>query len=269
MKKTKNRFILTLMMVVCVAITSLAVPVSATGNVEVIDSLPNFGESYIPSSMINYSIDDKMNGYGLQSQEDIIDIIVSNENVEIEANMYSEYIDVFGKLENGKYINITDGVVCEFEDESIALWIFGRILAEKKGSTTAVLKYNGLSKEITVTVNNQIISDSDISIGNAFVGEAGDMNAVMDSSSSAREDILNIAKGMVDVQWTPAQTFDAWPGWGQFVAGQSYTGLPYTQYHIQSTLSDFNYALNNSSSTNFYINVLESSKYMPRYGNDC
>ncbi len=267
MKKTKIRFILTIMVAVCIAITSLAIPVSATENVEIIDNLPDFGEDYLPSSMINYTIDNKVIN---QSLMDIVEIIVSNENVEIEANMYSEYIDVFGKLENGKYINITDEVVCEFEDKSIAMWIYGRILAEKKGTTTAVLKYNGQSKEIKITVKNQINPDSDTAIENAFVGETNDINAVKDPNLDERLNILSIAKEMIDMEWTPTKTLCAYGDHDAFVAGTKYTGMPYTQFHIQSTHDEFFDAFNNSSSNDFYESYTNSSKItMPRYGNDC
>lgn len=258
------------MMVVCVAITSLATPISATENVIILDSLPNFDENYIPSSLINYSIDDKIGVNGLVPREDVVEIIVSNENVEIDAVMYSKYIDVFGKLENGKYINITDEVVCEFEDESIATWIFGRIIADKTGTTTAVLNYNGLSKEITVTVNNQIILNDNISTVNAFVGESADINAVIDPNVNERASILDIAEAMVYMTWTPTQTFAAYNGHSDFQAGITYTGMPYTQFHNQSTYYEFFSAFYNSSTNDFYTSYTNSNNItMSRYGNDC
>ncbi len=124
---------------------------------QITDSLPDFGEDYLPSSMLYYTIDEKLL---VQEREEITEIFVSNDNVKIEANMYSAYIDVFGKLKDGRYINITDEVKCDFEDDSIAVWIFGRILAERKGRTTAVLTYNGVSTEIEITVKNQIDPDA-------------------------------------------------------------------------------------------------------------
>ncbi len=174
MNKSKTRFILALMVVVCVIITSLAVPVSATQEAEILDSLPVFDENYIPSSMINYTIDEKI---FCELRDDVVEIIVSDETVEIEATLYSEYIDVFGKLENGKYIDITDEVRCEFEDESMAMWVFGRIIGDKVGTTTAVLSYNGLSKEITVTVNKQTVLNFSTRISKAATEE----NAVTDA----------------------------------------------------------------------------------------
>lgn len=266
MKKSKIRLILTFIMVVCVAITSLATPISATENVIILDSLPNFDENYIPSSLINYSIDDKIGVNGLVPREDVVEIIVSNENVEIDAVMYSKYIDVFGKLENGKYINITDEVVCEFEDESIATWIFGRIIADKTGTTTAVLKYNELSKDIMITVNEPTILD-DISVVDAFVGESADINAVIDPNVNERASILDIAEAMVYMTWTPTQTFAAYNRHPDFEAGVTYTGMPYTQYRIQSTYADFMTAF--ASASDFYDTYTSGNITMSKYGNDC
>lgn len=268
MKKSKIRLVLTLMIAVCIAITSLAIPISATENVIILDSLPNFDENYIPSSLINYSIDDKIGVNGLEPREDVVEIIVSNENIEIEAALYSEYLDVFGKLENGKYINITDEVVCDFEDESIAMWIFGRIIADKMGTTTAVLNYNGLSKEITVTVNNQIILDDNTLNANAFIGENADINVFIDPNIGERTNILDIAEAMVYMEWTPSQTFAAYNGHTDFQAGITYTGMPYTQFHNQSTYAEFFNAY--SSADDFYDSYTNSNNVtMSRYGNDC
>ncbi len=257
------------MIVLCMSIASLNVTASAAGNIEIIDSLPEFGQDYIPASLLNYSIDDKMNSIGTSPQEDVIEIIVSNDDVEIEANMYSEFIDVFGKLSNGKYINITDEVICEFQDKSIATWIFGRILADKRGSTIAILKYNGLSKTIRVTVNNQIIPDSDIPSGSAFIGENSDINSVIDPFQSERDAILNIAVRMVRMEWTPTETFNGYDRPDEFKAGTKYTGMPYTQIRYQSTYDEFFTAFYNSSSNDFYEYYAEHGTEMPRYGNDC
>ncbi len=154
MKRSKARFILILMAIVCAAVTLLAVPAYAEDDIEILDSLPDFGEDYIPSSKADSATDCKAAD---SLKEDIVEIIVSNENVVLEANGDLGYIDVFGKLKDGGYINITDVVECEFYDDTVAAWSRGRISAERKGKTTAELTYNGVSKEIEVSVKRQII----------------------------------------------------------------------------------------------------------------
>lgn len=116
---------------------------------QIIDSLPDFGEDYLPSSMLYYTIDDKLIVF---EREEITEIIVSKADVKIEDSLYSAYIDVFGKLKDGRYIDITDEVKCTFEDDTLAMWIFGRIVADKVGTSKAVLTYNGVSTEINITV---------------------------------------------------------------------------------------------------------------------
>lgn len=255
------------MIVVCVSITSLAVPASAVSSVITLDSLPNFDENYTPSSLINYSIDDKIIVNKSQI-EDVVEIIVSNDDIEIEGVLYSEYIDVFGKLNNGKYVNITDCVECEFDDKSIATWSYGRIIADKAGTTAAVLKYNGFSKSITVTVNNQLVIEcNDLQ---CIVAENGvDVTAVIDPNVGERASIISIAEEMVYMKWTPTQTFTAYGDHENFQAGVTYTGMPYTQFHNQSTYAQFISALNNSSSNDFYESYTSGNITMSRYGNDC
>lgn len=104
------------MAVVCVAVTSMVVPVYAAENVKIIDSLPDFGENYIPASMVNYSIDDKMIVSDRNETYDIIDIVVSNRDIIIEETTLSEFVDVFGELRTGGYVNITDTVECTFSN---------------------------------------------------------------------------------------------------------------------------------------------------------
>lgn len=262
MKKISS--ILSILTVVCVTITLIAVPTFATNSEQIIDSLPDFSNNYVPSSLVGYSIDDKVIN-NEPSQYNIVEIIVSKEDIEIESAMYSEFIDVFGKLENGKYVNINDKVVCQFADDSIATWIYGRIIAEKSGITTAVLSYSGQSKEIIITVNNQINSELDMALPNDNIN----VNVVIVPNISQRLSILNIAEQMVDMVWTPTQNLNAYGSHPSFIAGTTYTGMPYTQCHDQSTYDEFFAAFNNSSSSGFYDNYTEGGVTMPKYGNDC
>lgn len=238
-----------------------------------------FSDDYVPQSLVNYSLDERVmkteeiesDKYGLTYCEsdkyDIVDIVVSKENVIIEANTFSEFIDVFGKLKDGTYVNITDNVECKI-DENVATWIYGRILAEAKGKTTMVLTYNGVSKEIDVKVKKQIDFEK---IAKEINKSANDntINIKTISSSVTRQSSIDTARGMVNMKWTPDQTFNTWFGTDRppFYAGTEYTGMPYTKYETQTTKTEFLYALENDS--DFYTRVSYGSWLVPKYGNDC
>ncbi len=66
---------------------------------EILDTLPDFGKDFIPSSKADYTADDKAVGGEMY---DIVEIIVSDENVVIEVSGDSAHIDASGKLKDGR-----------------------------------------------------------------------------------------------------------------------------------------------------------------------
>ncbi len=197
MKRSKSRFILILMAAVCAAVALLTVPACAEDDIEILDSLPSFGEDYIPSSKTDSATEDKA---AESLRDDIVEIIVSNENVVLEANGDLGYIDVFGKLKDGGYINITDDVECEFYDDTVASWSRGRITAERKGKTTAELTYNGVSKEIEVSVKRQIIDSLPDFDDDYFPGSAKYYTIDNKLIVYEREEITEIIVSNADVE---------------------------------------------------------------------
>lgn len=197
MKSSKARFILIFMAAVCAAVALLSVPAFAVEDIEILDSLPDFGEDYIPSSKTDSSADDK----AVDSlRDDIVEIIVSNENLVFEANGDLGYIDVFGKLKDGGYINITNEVECEFYDDTVAAWSRGRISAERKGKTTAELTYNGVSKEIEISVKRQIIDSLPDFDDDYFPGSAKYYTIDNKLIVFEREEITDIIVSNADVE---------------------------------------------------------------------
>ncbi|EOD01149.1 PPC domain-containing protein [Caldisalinibacter kiritimatiensis] len=95
------------------------------------------------------------------------------------------------------------------------------------------------------------------------------------SFSQKRQEILEKAKDMIDVQWTPTSDLKGWKHRFTFEANTTYDGIPYSQTAYQVDDSGFYEALNKSDFYNTYYRVFTGSDgttyktYMPKYGNDC
>lgn len=228
-----------------------------------------FGDDYVPQSLVNYGCDFNEDAseksqtlLSEKADYDIIDMVVSNENIVIESNGGSEFVDVFGKLEDGSYVNITNDVSCKFDDGSIATWIYGRILADAKGKTTMTLTYNGVSKNISVTVEKQIDIEKFLKEQNNKMMKSSQSNTrLYGYPEQYRFDAIEIASDIVNVKWTPECDLQGWDGY-IFKAGIPVTGMPYTQKGVQTNKSDFLYYLANAA--NFYYGTTQ-----PNYGCDC
>jgi len=241
-----------------------------------------FSDDYVPQSLVNYGFefeeDTESKTRSFQSENklyDIVDIVVSKENIIIESNGGSEFIDVFGKLKDGTYVNITNDVSCEFKDKSIATWINGRILADKKGNTKIILTYNGVSKKIKLTVKKQLDLDKLIidSINSNSVKPMVCNTELLTLSRSWRDNAVSMASSIVNMRWTPKKNLCGWASLDYFKAGTTYTGMPYTQngalHNQQTTPAEYNAAMANKS--DFYIPHWNTSYslYEPQYGCDC
>jgi len=237
-----------------------------------------FSDDYVPQSLVNFGAEfnevaeTKTRSFESENKLfDIVDIVVSKEDIIIEANTFSEFIDVFGKLKDGTYVNITNDVTCEFKDNSIAIWINGRILAEKKGKTTINLKYNGLNKQLDVKVKKQI--DFEKIVKEKEINKFNDKNIVNTrtiSPSVTRQSAVNTARDMVNVRWTPAKTFASWFCVTDiFNYGSWYTGIPYTKSNNQVTKDEFAKLIVTAEGCSVIPNPEYQNATMPKYGNDC
>lgn len=149
----------------------------------------------------------------------------------------------------------------------IASWVFGRIIADEKGRTTITLAYNGLVKNINVTVTDYMDTSLELSV--CDVGNDNLGNEKSSVSSVTRQDAVDTASDMVNMTWAPEKNLYTWFGTDRdpFYAGSTYTGMPYTQYHLQTTKEEFLYAMKNNS--DFYTRVRYGEYLVPKYGNDC
>jgi len=99
----------------------------------------------------NYN-DEFINNSSNKSLLNPLDLLLSNNNVSLEHNGYSAFIDAIVKLSTGDYLNVSDVANWMSEDTSVAMVYNGRIIAIGEGSTTINVTYNNLRKSIKVNV---------------------------------------------------------------------------------------------------------------------
>ncbi|AZT89964.1 hypothetical protein ELD05_04465 [Caldicellulosiruptor changbaiensis] len=85
-------------------------------------------------------------------------------------------------------------------------------------------------------------------------------------SSNSREDIVNKAKKMVEISWTPKKDLVGWRGNFIFAKGKTYKGIPYSQTEYQKDDTGFLESLNKND---FYDYYTRFGIRMPKYGRDC
>lgn len=85
------------------------------------------------------------------------------------------------------------------------------------------------------------------------------------TSSRTTQDILNKAAAMKNITWVPTQDLIGWNNLKTFNAGNTYTGIPYSQKNQVDEIG-FVTAL---TASDFYQNTTIDGKTCPRYGVDC
>lgn len=197
-----------------------------------------------------------------QERNDIKAIIISNDQVILEHNGLSEFVDVIGELENGKYINLTNDAEWSTDNDDIVFANAGRILANAPGETNVTVEYSNYKKVINVSV----LSSLDIEYEIDRLNEEQPEYSINSLSSSDRTNAINIAKGMVNLEWTPTKNIRGWRNKKTFNAKTKYTGIPYSQTEYYKDKDGFNKAL---KAKDFYDNYTRFDIIMPKYGNDC
>lgn len=218
----------------------------------------------------NYTVDNYL--YTQECLSKTEDIILSSYNLIIENNAESEWIDVIAKLNNGKFINITNEVEWDSEDYDIAYIFNGRVFAESPGETNITVKYGVLKKNIHVTVLHYLDIAEEIEKLDCLVElDYEDKEAIEDGpelflSASDRNEIIDRAKAMTDVTWVPNKDLNGWTRKGHFKAGKKYKGIPYSQTYYQKDDKEFITAMQNKD---FYDEFKIGKILMPKYGSDC
>ena len=256
MKKVKK--ILCLCLATCMLSIGTGVTAFAEESKEMV-----FGDDYVPQSLVNYAPDLSTNSENVrlynsdnlkttQSGSEVNDIIVSKKEITIESNGYSEYIDIFGKLEDGTLKNITNEVNYKIDNENIAEWINGRILAKGKGSTKITFEYNNLKEDIFVTVQEyvdlykllrcQSIDFNTIEVDNQIKSTAESSRSLYLEYHWTPDKAMTNAYNMIDVTWIPRYDIHGYSGSFVFEAGDTYRGVPYTQWDNQVNDTGFRYA---------------------------
>ena len=198
---------------------------------------------------------------------EITDIHISQDNITIDSNGMSAFVDVIGTYEDGSTLNLNTLAKWSAEDQNVVYAYDGRILAQGKGTTTVTVSYHGISKEIAVEVLNYVdvenLMQSALKADRLRDSEAG----IMALTPSERDNIIGKASAMFNVYWTPTSNVRGWRNQSTFYAGTTYKGIPYSQTEYQTDESSFLSALNYNNT--FYNNYTRFGIIMPRFGNDC
>lgn len=203
----------------------------------------------------------------ITSEAKEVEIMVSNENIDIQKIGESEYISVKALYSDGTIKDISDVVHFKVENSEIVNVINKvndsyelRLLGNNIGKTEITLLYNDLTKNIVVNVlkKDEIIEEL-----------RGLELEKIQPNNTFRDWAIQKAKTMIDIRWTPTKDLNGWDGRDsyKFKANQAYTGIPYSQTAYQVDDTDFRYELNNNSS--FYDRYTRFNRIMPKYGNDC
>ena len=191
----------------------------------------------------HYTVDNY--DYTQESLNRTEDIILSSDNVIIENNAESEWIDVIAKLNNGKFINITNEVEWDSADYDIAYIFNGRVLAEAPGETNITVKYGSFEKNIRVTVLHYLDVAKEIERLDCLEELDNEDKETIDEgielllSGTDRDKIVNRAKAMTDVIWVHNKGLNGWDYKGYFKAGKKYKGIPYSQTYYQKDNKGF------------------------------
>lgn len=196
------------------------------------------------------------------------EILVEKQEIILEETGRVAFIDAIAKFDDNTYENIASLADWTSSNQEIVSVYAGQIIAGNKGTAVVTVCYQELQKEIYVTVEETI----DVAAKIEEILDAQETIMPYSMSATERESAVSIAKGMVEVQWTPTKYLTGWRGNSNysFPAGQTVTGIAYSQTAYQKDKDGF---LNSLSYSDFYssytrtINKQEIT--MPKYGSDC
>ena len=121
-------------------------------------------------------------------------IMISNNQLVLEHNGTSEFVDVIGELKNGKYVNLTNVVEWLSNDNDIVIADGGRILAVRQGETKVDIKFGTHEQTINVSVKENFNISNEINRINS--SQAEELNNTRNYPLSAnRTSAIDKAKG--------------------------------------------------------------------------
>lgn len=209
---------------------------------------------------------------------DLEDMLVLTDNIVIECSGKSAYVDVVGKLKNGKYINLTHLVEWQEGDIDIISAYDGRIIGDSNGKTILTIKYGSFEKVIPVEVLQYLDLEMEIEKTNIDNNKLANTEPVWEDinsfalnsySKNDRKKTLKKAKAMLEMTWTPSQDLIGWNKDDYFKKNIKVKGMPYSQTINQVDEIQFKSAIKNYKNNNFYSPYINGKNSMPRYGNDC
>ncbi|AAM25871.1 hypothetical protein M2349_002388 [Caldanaerobacter subterraneus subsp. tengcongensis MB4] len=201
---------------------------------------------------------DKLSNVSLKK---IDDLILYTEVVNIENIGESEFVDAIVKYNDGTFEKVSNIADWESDNPDVVFAYKGRILAVGKGSTIVRVSISNFTREIKVNVEGR----TDVREVILKLDKDTDKKT---NSTYLRDYVVDKAKRMVDVSWTPSQNLTGWLGRYTFTKGVTYKGIPYSQTPNQRDEIGFLQSLNNAA--DFYVPYTDpNGRIMPRYGSDC
>lgn len=192
-------------------------------------------------------------------------IYVENEDITLEETGRVDFIDAIAGFSDNTYENIAAIAEWTSSNSEIVSVYAGQIIAGNKGTAVVTVCYQGLQKEINVTVETTI----DVAAKIEEILDAQETVTPYNMSAAQRDSAVSIAKGMVEVQWTPIVNLTGWKG-AIFPAGKTVTGVAYSQTEYQKDKDGFLNSLSYSDFYSSYTRTLNNKEtIMPKYGNDC
>lgn len=207
-------------------------------------------------SEIHYNTEEVISG---SEPYDIVDFVISQDDIQIAANGDSVFVDAQGILEDGTIVELSEYADWNSDNPEIVFADRGRLLGLHTGTATITVTYGDFTKNILSSVLNEI--DLAIVISNLNKGKV---------QLKTQKAATNIGKEMVMCSWTPAKNFRGWRNKFVFEAGKRYTGISYSQTVNQVDNLGYIIAQSKSDFYTDYTRIIKNEEIiMPRYGNDC
>lgn len=212
------------------------------------------------AGLMTYSIAENIIEENIVFGEDTIDFstLSVDEPMTLDINLagMSVYVD-YSAMEDID----ESSVVYKSLDPEIAYAWEGRILAMSKGTTDIILSVNDEEYIINVTVKKDFSEELQKAL------EVASNKNTMARISSERQAIVDKGREMASLLWTPTSNLRGWKNEMTFIAGKTYSGIPYSQTQVKQT-DDLEF-LECLKKDDFYDDYVSDGVVMPKYGSDC
>lgn len=205
----------------------------------------------------------------------VLEIAVSENVLCFEANGCVQYVDIVGKMADGKYVNLSRQVTVFSCDESVATYDCGRICAQGKGNTTIHLLYGEYLFDIDVTVESEVVWEDYF---NALIASLQQEEDIMAHSVPGKNLslVMTRAGNMAFVEWVAMEDFTMNDGTVK-QAGTLIKGVPYALRSVVYDDIGFleKYNEYNAGAENGFYDIFPREKsnkkivYDAKYGLDC